>query len=214
MSSRRYTTALRTEQASLTRRRILDAAGGLFAERGYLGTTLMAVSEAAGVSVQTVYNLVGPKAMLLKAAYDVMLAGDADPVPMADRPIARAVVEATSGRECLARYAVMGRVLGERTLPLVTMVLAQAATGDPELRGFADTIEAERRAGTGMTAGHVSARFGLRAGLDLQQATDVLWTLTAPDLLDRLVNRCGWGWDTFQQWLGTVMADALLGPED
>src|SRR5260221_14581958 len=37
---RRYSTALRAEQTKLARRRILAAAARMFAERGYLGTTL------------------------------------------------------------------------------------------------------------------------------------------------------------------------------
>lgn len=210
--TRRYSTALRDEQTALTRRRILDAAGGLFAERGYLGTTLVGVAEAAGASVQTVYNVVGGKSVLLKAVYDVTLAGDDEPVPMAQRPIFRAMAEAGNGRECLARYAEISRMLGERVLPLVTMLLSQAATGDAELREFAETIESERATGTGRTAQHVAERFGLRIGLDTTQAADILWALTAPDLADRLVNRRDWGWDRFQRWLGTAMADALLGP--
>lgn len=211
-STRRYSTALRTEQTALSRRRVLDAAQALFTERSYAGTTLAGVAAAAGVSVQTVYNVVGGKAALLKAVYDVTLAGDDDPVPMGERPMMRAIIDAPDGRRCLARYAEMGRVLGERILPLVTMLLAQAAGGDPELQAFADTIEGERATGTAATARHVAQRFGLRAGLDEQSAADVLWALTAPELAYRLVHRRAWGWARYQEWLGTVMADALLGP--
>ena len=119
---------------------------------------------------------------------------------------------ARTGRECLEKYAVMGRVLGERLQPLLTMLLAQAATGDPDLREFAATIEGERDTGTRGIAAHVADRFGLRAGLDEAAAADVLWALTSPDLADRLVNQRGWGWDRYEDWLGTAMADALLGP--
>jgi AcrR family transcriptional regulator len=211
-AARPYSTALRAEQTALTRRRILAAAGRLFAEHGYLGTTLAAVAAAAEVSVQTVYNVVGGKAVLLKAVYDVTLAGDDEPVPMSERPIVQAVLEAPDARACLARYAEMGRVLNERVLPLVTMLLSQAATGDADLRAFADTIEAERGIGTSGTARHVAERFGLRDRLDTQGAADILWALTSPDISERLVYRRGWGWDRFQEWLGTAMADALLGP--
>ncbi len=210
--SRRYSTALRTEQTALTRRRILDAAGRLFVEHGYLGTTLGAVARAAGVSVQTVYNVVGGKAVLLKAVYDVTLAGDDAPVPMGERPAFRAIVEAPTGRACLAAYAGVGRMLGERLFPLLTVLLAQAATGDPDLAAFVTTVEGERATGTRAVAAHVAGRFGLRDGLDVDAAADVLWALTAPDLADRLVVRRGWGWDRFEAWLGTAMGDAVLGP--
>jgi AcrR family transcriptional regulator len=213
VAGQRPTGSLRAEQVAVTRRRILAAAGAEFLAKGYVGTTLAEVGRSAGVSVQTLYNVVGGKAQLLKAVYDVTLAGDDEPVPMAQRPLVRAVLEASSGRECLVRYAVMGRVLGERTLPLVTTLLAQAASGDPDLASFAETIEHERAVGTAGTARHVAERFGLREGLDVDQACDVLWALTSPDLADRLVRRRGWGWDRFETWLGTAMADALLGPD-
>ncbi len=205
--------SLRAEHSALTRRRILAAAGRLFAERGYLGTTLSSVAAAAGVSVQTVYNAIGGKATLLKAVYDVTLAGDDEPVPLRERPEFRAVAEATTGRECLARYAGVGRQLGERTLPLVTMLLAQASTGDKDLQAFAETIEGERTVGASSIARHVAERFGLRDGLDVEAAADVVWALTSPDLTDRLVRRREWGWDRYQEWLGTALADALLGPQ-
>jgi AcrR family transcriptional regulator len=210
--SRRYSMSLRGEQTAAARRRILEAAGRLFAEQGYLGTKIGGVASAAGVSVQTIYNLIGGKAELLKAVYDVTLAGDDDPVPMNERPLVQAVRAATTGRECLERYAVMGRVLGERLQPLLTMLLAQAATGDPELREFAATIEGERGAGTRGITAHVAEHFGLRTGLDEAAAADVLWALTSPEIADRLVNQRGWSWARYERWLGTAMADALLGP--
>ncbi|MET7767244.1 helix-turn-helix domain-containing protein [Nocardia sp. NPDC005366] len=210
---RRYATELRTKQTELTRGRVLDAARAEFLEHGYLGTTLTGVAASAGVSVQTIYNVVGGKAALLKAVYDTMLAGDDEPIPMAQRPMFVAMIEAESGRECLARYTAISRLLAERALPLVSMALAQAATGDAELRAFTDTIENERAIGTGNAVRHLAQRFGLRDGLDPEEAADTLWALTAPELADRLTNRRGWGWDKYQQWLGTAAADALLGPE-
>lgn len=209
---RRYSSVVRAEQTALLRRRVLDAARASLLAHGYAGTTLSGVAAAAGVSVQTVYNTVGSKPALLKAVYDVTLAGDDEPVPMSERPVVRAMLAADDGRECLRLYARMGRELGERTLPLVAILLARAAGGDPDLRAFADTIERERSNGTRATAEHVAGRFGLRPGLDAASAADVLWTLTAPDVADRLVRRRGWGWDRFEAWLGEAMADALLGP--
>lgn len=210
--SRRYSMSLRDEQTAATRRRITDTAGRLFVERGYLGTTLSGIAEAAGVSVQTIYNLVGGKSVLLKTTYDFMLAGDDEPIPMIDRPIARAAFEATDGRSCLRAYARMGRVLNERVLPLLSILLAQVGTGDPDLRHFAETIDGEHTTGSGWVAAHVAERFGLRPGLDLASATDVLWALTSPELTERLVVRRNWSWERYEEWLATAMGDALLGP--
>ena len=161
--TRGYSTTLRAKQSALTRERIIDTARASFVGRGYAGATLAGIARDAGVSVQTVYNVIGGKALLLKTVYDFALAGDDDPVPMAQRPMVKAVYDAADGRQCLARYAVMSRTIGERVLPLVRMVLAQDAAGDADVRAFAETIEAERATGTAATARHVAERFGLRA---------------------------------------------------
>lgn len=131
---------------------------------------------------------------MLKAAYDVVLAGDDEPVPISERPTVKAMLAAADGRRLLASYARLGRELGERVLPLVTMLYAQAAAGDPDLAAHVETTEGERAIGTRRTAELVADRFGLRPGMDVDAAADVLWTLTAPDVTDRLVRRRGWGW--------------------
>jgi AcrR family transcriptional regulator len=170
------------------------------------------VAREAGVSIQTVYNAVGGKPALLRAVYDVTLAGDDAPVPIAERPAFQAMLAETDGRRCLARYAALGRELWERAGSLVAMLLSQAAAGDAELRAFADTIEGQRATGTAMVASHVAERFGLRPGLTVQEAGDVLWALTAPELTERLVVRRGWSPDLAEAWLAGAMADVLLGP--
>ena len=53
---------------ALTERRILEAATELFIERGYVGTSLLAVAEAAGVAPRTVYVRFRSKAEFSAAA--------------------------------------------------------------------------------------------------------------------------------------------------
>ena len=67
---RRYTSAVRTEQATATRRAVLRAARELFAERGYAGTSIAAVAAHAGVAVDTVYAAAGRKPA--RGALDVL----------------------------------------------------------------------------------------------------------------------------------------------
>src|SRR4029079_9370743 len=94
MSTRSYDSALRSEQARLTRARILDAARALLLDGGAAGLTMAGLAAAADVSTQTIYNSVGGKAAVIKAVYDVPLAGDDDPRPMNDRPEFRALAAA------------------------------------------------------------------------------------------------------------------------
>jgi AcrR family transcriptional regulator len=213
LSPRRYRSSLRSEQTAAGRRRILDAAGALFADHGYLGTTIAQIAAAAGVSTQSVYNMAGGKAELLKAVYDVAVAGDDAPVPMAERPAIQAMLAAPDPRQALALYARLGREIAQRTHRLVTVILAQAATGDAALTEFAAQIEAQRAIGTAATARHLASRFGLRPGLTEQAAADILWTLTAPDIVERLITQRNWPWDTYERWLADTMASSLLPPD-
>jgi len=51
--------------------------------------------------------------------------------------------------------------------------------------------------------------FGLRRGLTRARATDIVWTLTAPELFDRLVRQRGWSLDEYERWLGDALVGAL-----
>lgn len=210
MAARRYSSEVRAEQSRATRQRVLDAARALLVRRGYGGATIHAIAGRAGVSVQTVYNTVGGKAALLKAVYDTMLAGDDEPITIMERPTVVAMRTATDPHRFLALYARMGREMYQRVGPLLPIMLAEGAAGDREVRAFIDTIEAERAAGTAGIAALLHERFGLRAGLTVADAADVLWTLTAPELPLRLVHRRRWSLDRFEAWLADAMAHALL----
>ena len=72
---RKYHSPLRADQAEQTRRRVLEAAFDLFADRGYAGTTIAAVAERAGVSPETIYLSVGGKRGLLEGVIETAIAG-------------------------------------------------------------------------------------------------------------------------------------------
>jgi hypothetical protein len=56
-----------------------------------------------------------------------------------------------------------------------------------------------------------ASRFPLRAGLTVEEAADILWTLTAPEVADRLIRGRGWTADAYEAWLATTMADSIVG---
>jgi AcrR family transcriptional regulator len=209
--TRRYDSATRLAKTRRTRMRIVEAARDLFLAGGYAGTTLDAVAAQAGVSPQTVYNLVGGKATLFKTVYDVTLAGDDEPVPLAGRPEFQRLLAATSSREVVTIYVALARVLWNRVGLLVAAATAQAAAGDKDLRAFVETIETERATGLRSLVEYMAERFGLRAGLTVAQAADIVWALTGPDAVDRLVVRRGWNWDDYQEWLVDVVHHSLFG---
>ena len=75
---RPYRSALREEQARVTRRAVVEAARDLFVEVGWSRTTIDAVAEQAGVSRRTVFTAVGGKAALLKLPHVLAVAADDD----------------------------------------------------------------------------------------------------------------------------------------
>src|SRR5215218_6474711 len=60
----------RAQQKQANRRAMTDAATELFASEGYAGTTMEAVAQASGMSVQGVYFTFQTKANLLQAAVE------------------------------------------------------------------------------------------------------------------------------------------------
>ena len=212
-TTRPYSSPLRAEQARQTQRRILDAALRLFLEQGYTATTMSAVAAAAGVSVQTVYKAFGTKPALVKRLYDVTLAGDDEPVPLADRPEVKALYAEPDPRRYLMGYAHLGRLLIERLGPLLRVLSAGARSGDPDLRAFVDTINGERLVGTGMGARHLAELGALRDGLSVERARDAIWTLNSVEVWSLLTEQRGWSAQAYEEWVGRAMADAVLAPE-
>jgi AcrR family transcriptional regulator len=206
-----YDNRRRAEQALLNQRRILEAAYRELLDKGYADTTIAGVAEAAGVSVQMIYKTFGSKAALAKRIYDVTLAGDEEPIPLAERPEIQAIIAEPDPRRKLAMYAAVGRKLAERLGPLLHVLLAGAQAGDSELRAFSATTARERRIGVTGVIGHLEAVGALRPGLGSDRAGDILWTLSSPEVYDLLVVERGWSLDDWEAWVAESAAALLLG---
>ena len=113
---------MREEAARRTRRAIVLAAETLFEERGYGGTSLSEVAAAAGVARPTVTAAFGSKPALLREVVDEALAGDDEPVPVADRPWFRPVWEAQTPYELFGAYAQVSTIIGSRAALLFEVV--------------------------------------------------------------------------------------------
>ncbi len=210
---RGYTSELRAQQADETRQRVATTAAALFVQDGYATTSISAVARAAGVSAQTVYNTFGTKAALLKAAYDIVLVGDADPVPLAERADVRALYADPDPARFLRGYARLGRTVVDRIGPLLLQIAAGAAVGDPDLTALRETTDGERLIGTLMVARHVAALGALAPGLTIEAARDRIWTLNSIEVWHLLTAGRGWSGDAYAGWIGDAMVAATLRPE-
>lgn len=208
---RSYDNRGRTEQARLTRQRILAAAHELLLDHGYRATTMADIGRASGVSVETVYKAFKTKATLVKAAYDQALVGDDEPVPLVDRPEYQAFIAEPDPAAKLRRYAAIARGISERIGPLMAVLAAGARSGgDPDLEALAATTDRERLIGATHLAAHLEATGALRPGLDPDRARDTVWMLNSPDVYRLLVLDRGWSHDDYEHWLADTLTTALL----
>src|SRR5829696_6188567 len=167
--SRPYDSSRRV-QASRTRQlRVAEVAGRLVVERGYAGMTMADVAVDAQVSVPWLYKVFGPKPLLVKHAYDVLLAGDADPVPLAQRPAFRALAAETDPRQVIERYAAISRDLISRVGPLAAALLSAVHSGDADLADLASTISHERLFGATTVTYHLAELGALAPGMAPRQ---------------------------------------------
>jgi len=209
---RGYRSELRTSQADQTRQRVAEAAAALFVADGYATTTISAVARAAGVSAQTVYNTYGTKAVLLKSAYDIALVGDAEPVPLAERPEMRALQTDPDPARMLRGYARLGRTVLDRVGALLWQVAAGAAAGEPDLVALRETTDRQRLTGTLMVARRLAELDALTPGLPVEAARDRIWTLNSVEVWHLLTGSRGWSGEQYQDWVGDAMVAATLRP--
>jgi len=205
---------LREEQARLTHARIATAAAALFVERGYAPTKIVDVARAAGVSAQTVYNTFGTKPALLKAAYDLTLAGDPDPVPMSERPAVVAVEQLTDPAAMVHGYVSLARQALDRLGPLMLQVVAGAAAGDADLQAHQQITDRERLTGTGQLAQRLDDLGGLAAEVTVERARDAIWAMFSVQVWQLLTGVLKWTGEDYEQWIGHTLCASLLTTPD
>ncbi len=202
-------TTPRAVAARETRRRVIEAARAGFLEEGYPATTIRAVAERAGVSQETVYKSFRGKAGLLKAVYDVTLAGDDEQRTIAERPESHAVMTATTPAAAAAAYAAHARTLNRRAWPLLRTVLS-ARGASAEIEEFARVTDGERLVGAGMAVDAWDGHGWLRPGLTAERARDIVWMLNSPAVL-QLAEERGWTEDEYYAWLTQSLLSQVLG---
>ena len=176
---RPYRSPARRAGAQATRDAVLQAARTLFTTAGYAATTVTAIAQAAGVSVDTVYASVGRKPQLLLAVHDMELAGGDEPVPAAGRDYVREVRAAVGARAKIETYAA---ALGRRLPAVVPLQEALEVAGrtDPGCRRVHEELSARRRANMRVLAAELRATGELRDDLPDQTVADLLWTMNSP----------------------------------
>lgn len=203
------TTRAPQARTRLARRAVLDAARSLFVERGYSGTTIEAISSASGVPQATVYRLLSSKKGILQALLDTSIAGDDEPIPVAERAPARAIFDAKQPVDALARLAAVSVDINTRTSPIYR-ILVSASSSDPEAAAILGELTRQRQEGQGRVAAALAKAKVLRPGVGASDAADVIHALASPELYHLLVVDRGWSPERYERWLAEALAAQLL----
>ena len=205
---RNYDASGRQERARARQRAVVLAAKELFERDGFRATTITAVAKSAGVSAESIYKGFGTKAVLAKAVFDFVIAGDDEPVPVAQRSEAQEIQAEPDVRRKLARY-VEGMAQRQQRSAKVQLLIRDGRHTDDTLEAVWQKLLDERLYGMGLLAAHLVESGQLRPDLDTDEVRDTLWTYIAVELYELLVLTRSWPLDRYTTWLTNALTSTL-----
>jgi hypothetical protein len=118
------------------------------------------------------------------------------------------MLAATTGPDALRHFAEGNGSIVRRVGLLDDVV--RSAGHEPDAVAVRTRSEGLRRDGYRDIIEHLASEFGLRDGLTVETATDVLLTLAGPALYRDLVVDYAWSHDAFIDWQAGTLAQVLL----
>ena len=204
---RHYDASRRREQARARRLAVVLAARDLFERDGFRPTTIAAIAERAGVSAESVYKSFGTKAAVAKAVFDLVIAGDDEPVPVAERPAMQAVRDEPDVRRKIEMF-VEGLAQRQARSARVQILIRDGRHVDDSLGPIWAKLNDEGLTGMTMLGRHLLETGQLRDGIGLDEVRDVLWNYLAIDSYERLVLTQGWPLGRYSRWLASAIISA------
>jgi AcrR family transcriptional regulator len=208
-AKRPYNSERRKQQALGTRRAILDAAQVLFERDGYVATTMDDIAAEAGVALKTVYSAFTTKAGLLRSLWDLLLKGDSDDAPVAQRAWYRSILEERDPERQL-RLLAAGACAVKVRIGALLRVIRSASAVDPDGAALWQLIQTDFYENQSAIVKVLHERGALRNGIGPVEAADILWTLNHPDTWLLLVGERGWAPVAFEAWFADTLCQQLL----
>lgn len=200
---RPYRSRVRQRQAEETHQRLLTVARELFAHKGYANTTLEMIAEAAEVSPKTVSAIFGSKRGILTAVVNPDAFG---------AHVQQLLAELRASTDPYQQVPLVAQITRRAYEPLVAELelLRTSSAVAPEVADLARQIEARRRQNQARLIAYLHERGALRHGLSIEEATDLLWTLTSYDVYRMLVVEQHWEPSRYETWLTQILIQQLL----
>ena len=205
---RSYDSSGRREQARARRLAVVLAARDLFERDGFRLTTINAVAERAGVAAISIYKGFGSKAALAKAVFDLVLAGDDEPVPIAERDEMRQVRAEPDVRRKITMF-VDGLAQRQARSARVQILIRDGRHVDESLEPVWAKLNDEGLVGMTMFGRQLLDTGQLRPGIELDEVRDILWNYLAIDAYERLVLTQGWSPQRYADWLARAIINGL-----
>lgn len=208
---RAYRSSRREAQAATTRAAVIDAARGLFVDKGWEAATIAAVARAARVSQETVYGVFGSKAALFVEVVRTAVRGERPDVPLLEQPGPKAVAAAGSQRAALHLFATDIAELLARVAPLMAAALGAAQT-EPEIGRLYRQMHAGRRENFKVVSAALVRNGPLRDGMSEDDAIATIWRLTSPELFAVMTRYQEMSTADCARWLEAALVALLLPP--
>jgi AcrR family transcriptional regulator len=210
-SKRPYESPRRRAQAETTRRDILEVAQRLFESNGYAATTMADIATEANVALKTVYLAFQTKSGLLRTLWNFLLRGDESDRPVAERHWYLDVLEENDPERQL-RLNASNSAIGKQRISAILEVIRSAAAVDPDVATLWQRIQTDYRGNQRAIVERLHERGHLNPALDIERATDILWTLNHPNNWQLLVVDRGWTPEQYEHWTGDLACAQLLRP--
>jgi AcrR family transcriptional regulator len=156
----------KTAKARATRRRLLDAATKMFAERGYEHTSMRGLGDELGLTSGVVYVHFRNKADLLAATVAEAIADQVDRPP-----------ESGGATYLEGAASLFARHEGQATLRALLLAAAEAAKSDDAVRERLRAVQLERIDAWAAVAQRDQAAGRLGDGVDVETLVRLLWAL-------------------------------------
>jgi AcrR family transcriptional regulator len=193
----------RAQRRAETERRLVDSASALFVERGYAATTLADVAEHADIAPRTLYLHFPTKADLLLRCIGLAIAGDTEPIALADRPAMTDAMTAPTLDDRLRLMAALTASLMARTGALLDVAF-QAAPTEPPIAAAAAAGRADTRRTLQEFWHRIHDDGLLPPSIDLEWLTETATLVAHAETYLLLAKTTGWDTDTYRDWLDTT----------
>ncbi len=194
-------TTHRQRQAEATKQEVARVARALFAEHGYVATTISTISAEADIPAQTIYSAFGSKARILDKITEVWMR-EAQTTARA-----AAYLEEPDPHRQLRMLAELNRRQMEAGSDVVA-IYQEAAASDPQMAANLRNVLAAREREIRKLVEVLGPR--LRAELTVDTALDLTLALTLPEVFHLLVVERGWSHRRYETWLGETLVSQLL----